>query len=103
MTGMNFNKKYMDDTIRAVMHFIKDSYTSIISVKKIRDFYHIDSSNYSKINFYWRSLQELENKGVLKRINSKTPRMYRVLNYYEFFNLLQDSYINNVQMIEAVV
>ncbi len=100
---MNFYKKYMDDTIRAIMHFVRESYSSIISVKKIRDFYQIDSLNYSKINFYWRSLQELEEKGILKRVNSKIPKLYRVLNYYEFFNILQDSFVDNLQMAEALV
>ncbi|NHJ26350.1 MAG: hypothetical protein EAX89_17355 [Candidatus Lokiarchaeota archaeon] len=93
----------MDDTIRAIMHFVRESYSSIISVKKIRDFYQIDSLNYSKINFYWRSLQELEEKGILKRVNSKIPKLYRVLNYYEFFNILQDSFVDNLQMAEALV
>jgi hypothetical protein len=103
MDLMNFNKKYMDETIRAIMHFLKDNYRATFSVKKIRDFYQIKSSNCSKINFYWRSLQELEEKGILVRINSKLPKQYRVLNHYEFFNLLQDSYINNIKMAEALV
>jgi hypothetical protein len=100
---MNFSKKYMDDTVWAIVHFIRESYNSIISVKKIRDFYRIDSLNYSKINFYWRSLQELEEKRILKRINSKIPKQYRVLNYYKFFNILQYEYVINVQEAEALV
>jgi hypothetical protein len=93
----------MDETIRAIVHFIRQNYNAIISVRKIREFYRIDSLNYSKVNFYWRSLQELEEKGILKRINLKVPKEYRIMNYYKFFNLLHYSYLSNVEIAESLI
>jgi hypothetical protein len=91
---MKITEMYMDETIRAIGYLTRDNYNSLITVKKIRDFYEIDPLDYSKISFYWRSLQSLEDDGVLKRTSSKKPKQYRVLNYFKFFELLHDAYVS---------
>ncbi|MFX1329098.1 MAG: hypothetical protein ACFE91_13305 [Promethearchaeota archaeon] len=94
---MNIPKKYMDETVRAIGYLTKSKYYSLISVKKIRKLYKIGPFDYSKINFYWRSLQALEKSRILQRYGSNSPKKYRVLNFFKFFNLLYDAYINQVR------
>jgi hypothetical protein len=95
MGTMNVHEKYMDDTIRAIENIIRYKYTSIITVKKIRNIYRIKPKDSSKINFFWRSLQSLEKIGILKRFGSKNPIKYQVLNYFKFFELFYDAYVNS--------
>jgi hypothetical protein len=89
----------MDETIRAIWYIIRYKYTSLISVKKIRNLYNIKARDSSKINFYWRSLQVLEETGILKRYGSKKPKKYQVRNYFKFFELFYDVYINSQKII----
>jgi hypothetical protein len=98
---MNILKKYMNETVRAIGYITKFEYHSLISVKKIRKLYKIGSSDYSKINFYWRSLQTLEKDRILKRFGSKSPKKYRVLNFYKFFDLLHDVYLDQVSISKS--
>jgi hypothetical protein len=98
---MNIPKKFMDDTIRAIGYITRFNYHSLISVKKIRDLFNIEALNYSKINFYWRSLQSLEQDGVLQRVGSSTPKKYRVLNFFKLFELLQDAYIKHARLAKS--
>ena len=91
---MNFLEKHQDETIRAIGKITRDNYFSIISVKKIRDVYEIDSENNSKISFYWRCLENLEQQGVIKRIGTQLPKKYRVQNYFDFFEKLYHSYVD---------
>jgi len=88
---MNISKKFMDETIRAIEKIIRYKYTTLITVKKVRDLYNVKSIESSKINFYWRSLQSLEQTGILKRYGSKKPKKYQVLNYFKFFELYYDT------------
>ena len=81
----------MDETIRAIEKIIRYKYTTLITVKKLRDLYNVESIESSKINFYWRSLQALEQTGILKRYGSKKPKKYQVLNYFKFFELFYDT------------
>ncbi|MFX0024463.1 MAG: hypothetical protein ACFE9S_19250 [Candidatus Hermodarchaeota archaeon] len=90
----------MDETIRAIGYITKFEYHSFITVKKIRKFNQIEASDYSKINFYWRSLQALEDDGIIKRFGSKSPKKYCVLDYYKFFNLLHDVYVDQANIPE---
>ena len=89
---MKIPEKFLTETIRAIEVITKDNYDSLITVKKIRDLYGIDSLEYSKINFYWRALDYLEEHKVLKRFNSKVPKKYQILNFFIFFELLYDVY-----------
>ena len=84
---MNIHEKFMNETIRAIMNIVRYRYTSLITVKKIRNLYNIKSRDSSKINFYWRSLEALEQTGILKMYGSKYPKKYQVLNFYKFFAL----------------
>jgi hypothetical protein len=95
---MNFYDKFMNETVCAIGNIIRYEYTSLISVKKIRNLYSIKSIESSKINFYWRCLQSLEQTGILKRCGSKKPRKYQVLNFFKFFELLYDAYINKAMI-----
>ena len=96
---MNIPKKFMDETIRAIENIIRNKYMSLITVKKVRNLYNIKSIDSSKINFYWRSLQVLEETGILKRYGSKKPKKYQVRNYFKFFELFHTTYINNQKII----
>jgi hypothetical protein len=97
---MNIHKKYMDETVRAIGYITKFEYHSLITVKKIRKFNKIEPSDYSKINFYWRSLQTLENDRIVRRFGSNSPKKYRVLDYFKFFNLLHDVYMDQASISE---
>jgi len=92
---MNVHEKFMDETICAIWDIIRYKYTSLITVKKIRNLYNIKPIDSSKINFYWRSLQALEQTGILKIYGSKKPKKYQVLNFFKFFELFYDAYINS--------
>lgn len=91
---MNFFEKHLDEVIRAIGKITRDNYFSLISVKRIREVYEIDSINNSKVGFYWRCLQDLERQGVLKRVGTKLPKKYRIQNYYNFYERLYHSYVN---------
>ncbi len=93
MGFMNIHEKFMVQTICAIENIIRYKYTSLITVKKIRNLYNIKAIDSSKISFYWRSLQSLEQAGILKRDGSKTPKKYQVLNYFKFFELFYDVFI----------
>lgn len=87
---MNVHEKIMDETICAIWNIIRFKYTSLITVKKIRNLNNVKSRDSSKINFYWRSLQALEQIGILKMYGSKNPKKYQVLNFYKFFERFYD-------------
>jgi hypothetical protein len=53
----------------------------------------------SKVHFYWRSLQALEETGVLMRYGSQKPKKYQVRNFFKFFELFYDTYINNQKLM----
>ena len=90
---MNIPKIFLDETIRAIENIIRYKYTSLITVKKVRNLYNVKPIDSSKINFYSRSLQSLEQTGILKRYESKKPIKYQVLNYFKFFELFYDTFI----------
>lgn len=100
---MNFNKKYMEETIRAIGYITRDNYNSVITVKKVREFFDINPLDNSKINFYWRSLHSLELNGILRRKGNKSPKQYLVSNYFKFFELLHDTYMSRVAMVNGIV
>jgi len=95
---MNFFQKFIDETLRAIGYITRDNYQSLISVKKVREFYEIDSTNYTKVNFYWRCLNYLEENRIITRVGTSVPKRYRVFNFYKFFDLLYHSYLNRVEL-----
>ncbi len=64
------------DVIDVINFFIEEK-KSIISTKKIRKYYKIKPSNRSKINFIWRLLELLENKGYIELVH-ENPKSYRI-------------------------
>ena len=54
----------------------------IITVKKIRTLQQVKSSNRSRINFMWRSLAYLVEKGILEENGSQRPKSYRKTDVY---------------------
>jgi hypothetical protein len=98
---LNFLEKHLDEIIRAIGKITRDNYFSLISVKKIREVYGIDSTNNSKISFYWRCLKDLEQQGIIKRIGTQLPKKYRVQNYFNFFERLYHSYVDRRIMAAA--
>ncbi len=98
---MKIPEKFLDETIRAIGVITKYKYDSLISVKRIRDLYKIDSLDYSRINFYWRALEYLEEHKVLKRFQSKLPKKYQVYNFFKLFELLYDVYNNQAETAKS--
>ncbi len=68
---------FLEETIRAINKLIEDG-TSIVDTKRIRRCIKIKSSNRSKINFIWRSLDFLEGEGILEKNGKIKPKTYRI-------------------------
>ena len=73
---MDFFIKYLRETVETINKL--DNGT--ITVKKIRTTQNIESSNRSQINFIWRSLVYLLEKGILKENGSQRPKSYKLKN-----------------------
>jgi hypothetical protein len=61
---LNYVIKILRDVVCVINHFIDKKYDTI-TVKRIRKFYGIKSSDRSKIQFIWRSLEKLKDKGYI--------------------------------------
>ncbi len=70
---------YMEETIHMLNKLISKG-DRLVNVKKIRKVNHIPSENRSKINFIWRNLDVLKERGILEIESEKTPRTYRLPN-----------------------
>jgi len=70
---VDFFVKYLRETVEA----INNMNNGIITVKKIRTFQNIKSSNRSRINFIWRSLSYLVEKSILEENGSQHPKSYK--------------------------
>ena len=66
-------------TLKAINKLIENNII-IVNTKKIRRCNHIKSSDRSKINFIWRSLKFLADKGYLEKNgdSSRSPTNYRI-------------------------
>lgn len=73
---MNFFKRNLEDTIHAIKDLVKTNRR--ITVQNIRLFHEIKSSNRSKINFIWRSLEYLAEQKCLKCIDRNSPKIYEL-------------------------
>ena len=69
--------KYLMEVINLINYLVKEKKYNI-DIKKIRKCYKIESSNRSKINFYWRILGYLENLGYLELIKIKPTKTYKL-------------------------
>ncbi len=69
--------KNLSDTVVAINRLI-ESNVNIVTTKKIRRCFNIKSSNRSQINFIWRALKVLEEKGILALNGITNPKTYKI-------------------------
>jgi len=72
---MDFFLKSLEEILEFINKEIGKS-NNIITVKRIRIEKNIKSSNRSKINFIWRSLDFLVKQDILERNSSTRPKKY---------------------------
>ena len=89
--GTDFWKKYLDQTLYAIVEISTIKNGSKITVKKIRQIHGVQPSNRSAINFYTRTLLYLKENGVLKSVenNSRSPRKYALKNREKLISLVK--------------
>lgn len=74
---MDFFLKNLKETLDAINKLI-DNNVTVVNTKRIRRCNNIKSSNRSKINFIWRSLDYLEKEGILEVNGSFSPKTYKI-------------------------
>ena len=74
---MDFFLNNLKETLEAINKLI-DNNVNVVNTKRIRRYNKIKSSNRSKINFIWRSLAFLEEKGVLEMNGINCPKCYKI-------------------------
>ncbi|MHA1195517.1 MAG: hypothetical protein ACTSRH_01745 [Promethearchaeota archaeon] len=91
---MDFFLKNLRETLDAINKLINNNiYT--VNTKRIRKCNNIKSSNRSKINFIWRTLNYLEKEGILEMNGMSNPKTYKIkvnkpLNVDEFLKKVKD-------------
>ena len=74
---MDFFLENLKDTLEALNKLI-DNNINIVNTKRIRRCNNVKSSNRSKINFIWRSLDFLEKEGLLELNGASNPKTYKI-------------------------
>ena len=74
---MDFFLKNLKETLEAINKLIENN-VMIVNAKRIRRCNNIKSSNRSKINFIWRSLNYLEREGILEANGAIKPKNYKI-------------------------
>lgn len=74
---MDFFLKNLKDTLEAINKLI-DNNVNIVNTKRIRRCNNIRSSDRSKINFIWRSLNFLKEEGILLPNGINSPKNYKI-------------------------
>ena len=74
---MDFFLAHLRETLEAINKLI-DNKVSRVDTKRIRRCNHIKSSDRSKINFIWRSLEYLKVEGILEINGSYHPKTYNI-------------------------
>ena len=74
---MDFFLKNLTDTLEAINKLIENN-INIVNCKRVRRCINIKSSNRSKINFIWRSLNFLENEGILEPNGAVKPKNFKI-------------------------
>ena len=74
---MDFFLKNLRDTLEAINKLI-DNKVYRVDTKRIRRCNNVKSSNRSKINFIWRSLDCLEKEGILEKNGTYHPKTYNI-------------------------
>jgi len=87
---MDFFLKNVKETLEAI-NKLMDNNIAIVNTKRIRRCYNIKSSDRSKINFIWRSLDFLAKEGILEENGVLKPKTYKIkvenkINVEEFIN-----------------
>lgn len=87
---MDFFLKNVKETLEAI-NKLMDNNINLVNTKRIRRCYNIKSSNRSKINFIWRSLDFLAKEGILEENGIITPKSYKIkvsnkINIEEFIS-----------------
>ena len=87
--GTDFWKRFLVETIYAIVEITATKNGGEITVKRIRQVHGVPPSNRSAINFYVRALNYLKEEGVLKSIGNKTrsPRRYALINKEKLLSL----------------
>jgi hypothetical protein len=74
---MDFFKRNLRETLEAINKLI-DNNVNLVNTKRVRRCNNIKSSNRSKINFIWRSLEFLEKEGILEANGVHNPKTYKI-------------------------
>ncbi|MHA1670979.1 MAG: hypothetical protein ACTSV5_10465 [Promethearchaeota archaeon] len=74
---MDFFLAHLRETLEAINKLI-DNNIYRVDTKRIRRCNHIRSSDRSKINFIWRSLEYLNVEGILEINGSYHPKTYNI-------------------------
>ena len=74
---MDFFLKNLRETVEAINKLI-DNNVNIVNTKRVRRCNNIKSSNRSKINFIWRSLDCLAKEGILETNGIYSPKTYKI-------------------------
>ncbi len=75
---MDFFIKSLEETLEAINNYINKN-IKVIYTKSIRTYHGIKSSNRSKVNFIWRSLNYLEKQGILRINGAISPKKYVII------------------------
>ena len=91
---MDFFLKNVRETLEAINKLI-DNNVYIVNTKRIRRCNNIKSSNRSKINFIWRSLNFLKDEGILLANGVNSPKTYKIklnqkINIEEFLSHIEN-------------
>jgi hypothetical protein len=74
---MDFFLKNLKETVEAINKLI-DNNINMVNTKRIRRCNRIKSSDRSKINFIWRSLDCLAKEGILEINGIYSPKSYKI-------------------------
>jgi len=69
MSKSEYKDKIPFKMLLEIFEYMNQNGNSIISVKRLRNFHKIDSTDRSRINFYWRWLRFLREKGFIKKFD----------------------------------
>jgi len=75
---MDFFLTNLRDTLTAINNLIERN-IDMVNTKIVRRCNHIKTSNRSKINFIWRSLNFLEQKGILNFAYRKNIKNFKII------------------------
>ncbi|TFF69040.1 MAG: hypothetical protein EU516_01615 [Promethearchaeota archaeon] len=74
---MDFFLKNLRETVEAINKLI-DNNVNMVNTKRVRRCNKIKSSDRSKINFIWRSLDCLAEEGILEMNGTYSPKTYKI-------------------------